>query len=229
MAILTDEQREELLEIASVNDGNCDRCGRVINIYKYRINEGMANTLRKLAKVANNRKENKVNFDDIAGAYSQKTQRTKMRLHGLIAKYKENGVHVASTWLITKKGWDFLAGKDIPAVVIVFDNQVIGHEGGTTNIKSLVKESIIEREPISTNEAKVYHDVRPPQKSMKVPAQYKGHALTLEDYKLGVGYVLEIEKLEVGKPVKIIAPLMRVYSDIAAFQKVWKILKEGEI
>lgn len=49
----------------------------------------------------------------------------------------------------------------------------------------------------------------------------KGYSST-EDYQPNRQYELVLEKLQIGKPVKILAPHIREYRDYAAFQKDWK-------
>lgn len=221
------EDIQKLVDIADKNNGHCDRCNRVIKIYKYKISAGHARTLKAMAQHLTNTGKKTVNFNDLDNdiRYSAATQRTKMRLHGLIAKYKENGVHVASQWVITTKGFKFLAGQDIPEKVIVFDNQVLGHEGGFTNIKRLTgEEGVYEETPITTAEAEVYNDVRTPRKNTKYHAQFKGK--TVPRFDVDKVYEIEIERLEIGRPIQLVTPFKATYKDIAEFYKYWKILKE---
>jgi len=53
----------------------------------------------------------------------------KLRYHALIAKAKdENKQNIKGTWLITKRGWAFLAHRElIPSSVWVKDNKVVEH------------------------------------------------------------------------------------------------------
>src|SRR5688572_14977308 len=98
---MTDLSVARLQEVAKQNDGHCDRCGRVIKIYKYRMNAGMAATLRAMAHVVRESGDTVIDFNKVKVPYSQATQRTKMRLHGIIAKHKIDGKQVESKWVIT--------------------------------------------------------------------------------------------------------------------------------
>lgn len=221
------EDIQKLVEIADKNNGHCDRCNRVIKIYTYKVNAGHASTLKAMADHVKNNGDPTINFNDLDNdiRYSAATQRTKMRLHGLIAKYKEDGVHVASKWVITTKGYNFLKGDDIPEKVIVFDNQVLGHGSDMTNIKRLSGDSLTyEETPITTAEAEVYNDIRTPRKNTKYHAQFKGK--TVPRFDVDKVYEIEIERLQVGSPIQLVAPFKATYKDIAEFYKYWKILKE---
>jgi len=222
---LTQGQIDSLVKLADHNDGKCDRCGRNIKIYTYSINAGHAKTLRAMADRTKETGNRAVNLNDLNIAYSAHTQQTKLRLHGLIAKYKENGSHKASHWVITTKGWSFLAGKPVESKVIVFDNQVLGHTGGLTTIKRITHDDVVYEDlAISTNEAEVYKDVRNTRKNVKYMAQYKGGNTSGIDK--DTVYEIEIDGLRTGHPIIITHPINYTYRDISAFQQAWKVLKE---
>lgn len=218
------ESINELQTVAEQNHGRCDRCHQVIAIYRYKVNKQMATVLRKMRAEIDANGENKINFDSLDIPYRLASQRSKMRLHGLIAKYKENGVHVSNTWLITKKGGDFLRGEAIAEKVIVFDNKVIGHEGELVDIHRLMDEVAYESEAVTTPEAEVYSQTREGFLGGGVLAEYRGSGLGTF-YKPGEQYTLEMGKLIVGEPVQILAPHTQQYPDIARFQKEWKIIR----
>ena len=218
------EQIQELQTIAEQHDGHCDRCGQLIQIYRYRVNQQMAIVLRKMRAEIEKTNENKINFDSLDIPYRLSSQRSKMRLHGLIAKYKEGGVHVANTWLITKKGGDFLRGEPIVEKVVVFNNKVIGHEGEMIDIYRLMNEVAYEKEAVTTPEAGVLEQTREGVLGSKLLAEYRGSGFA-SLYQPGQQYELEIDKLVVGEPVKITAPHSYEYPDIARFQKEWLIIK----
>lgn len=231
---MTEPDIATLEKVAELNNGHCDRCGQTIKIYRTKPNIHHARMLRRMADVVERQRlelldfteANKVNFDDIEGSFTEKSQRTKMRHHGFIAKVRdEKGAHVANTWLITSKGFDFLEGKPVPATVVVYDNQVLGHEGGTITIGQVLGEpSEYESEKISTAEAEVYGNAREPKK-VSVAAEYKGRMYQF--LKQGSTYHITTGKLQVGKPLEVFIDGMDrhlMYNDIATFQREWKVL-----
>lgn len=51
---------------------------------------------------------------------------TKLRFFGLVAKYKENGVHKDGKWVITRNGWAFLRGElAVPRHIYTFRNKIV--------------------------------------------------------------------------------------------------------
>lgn len=224
-----EQEVRELEEAAAVNNGRCDRCGRVIKIYRYKLNATMANFLRRMAEEVKTTDNNDVDIAAIGLTYSQRSQVSKLRLHGLIARVKgENGKQVPGHWLITKKGWDWVSrGVAIASKVVVFENQVLGHDEETITIQEALGEPGLPQEtPISEPEAQTYSQVRGPLLNHAFMAVYQGQrAGRLEP---GEQYEIEIEKLQVGKPVVMARPETRTYRDIAAFQKDWKITRKAE-
>lgn len=228
----TPEEIQELERVAEVNDGHCDRCKRVIKIYRYKANRTMALTMRQLYKAyKDSGGVNDIDVRDIQLVYGQRSQLSKVRLHGLIARVKDGeGNVIQSHWLITKKGFAWLDGEAIPTKVVNFGNQVLGHEGGTITIHEALGEAptepLYEGEAISTKEAGTYRNVREPQRFMDVNAEYKGYGSG--ELKTGKVYTLRINRLQVGKPVyvtvkEILQTQPLEYKDIAAFQRTWKV------
>lgn len=224
------ERKVELEKIAAANDGHCDRCGQTIKFYRYKVSHSHCNFLRAMADRVRDTGINDVDIGDINIAYSVRSQVTKMRQHGLIARVKGNtGAQIARRWLITKKGWDFLTGKPIPDYVIVFNNQVLGHDGEGVTIHQVLGEKfdpntpVYEESPVTPKEAVVYNDVRK-AKSYETNAIYRGRSWPMNEYAFGGEYKLQINKLQIGKPVIITEPYTREYKDIAAFKRDWKVI-----
>lgn len=223
------EQVLALEQEAQAHDGNCSHCGNKISIYRHRPNTHHAKLLKAMADHVKETGINKINFDALAGAFSIKSQRTKMRQHGLIAKYKEDGKHVPNTWLITTKGYDFLRGRPIPAIVIVYDNQVIGHGDDTITINDLLDApDQFEASSITEPEAKAYRDIHDQPKK-----RIKHTALCRNAYISGVSSGdtcdIEIERMQVGRPIKMYLTVAGeqkelTYKDVAAFQRAWQII-----
>lgn len=127
------------------NKGVCKCCGRKIVLYKYKITPGMVYLLKNFAHITRRQvSEGKsdprsVDANDIDRPFSIRAQVTKLRVHGLVAKVKnEKGVQVPRMWVVTKKGWKFLAGKPVQARVTVYNNVVIGHSGGLCVIDQIL-------------------------------------------------------------------------------------------
>lgn len=214
-------QAQALEKEAQKNDGHCTHCGQTIKIYRYGISTSMVHVLKAMAK-ATQHPGQAIDADELDLKHSERTQLTKMRFHGLIAKVKKDGHQVPRNWVITTKGWQFLGNKPVPAKVIIYENQVLGHDGGETTIKRIAGlASDFEQQPISEPEARAYANVREPVRHQKLTCEYVGMATSTR--KKGDIVELEIERLQTGKPIKIVAPFVGSYRDIAAFARDWKV------
>lgn len=217
--MLTDNQIAEVKEFIEQGKGKCDRCHQTIKIYRYKVNQQIATVLRKMREVVELQGENSVNFDKLNLPYRLSSQRTKMRLHGLIAKVKDaTGSQVANTWLITKKGGDFLRGQPIQETVVVYNNQGLGHEGGNVTIHQVMGEPDFEQEAIAPVEAETYGDARRSKTELKLRAIYK-HTGEESD--------ITIKRMVLGQPIELLSPRHRIYRDIALFQRDWRIIGKG--
>lgn len=221
---LTLEQIQELVKLAEANNGHCDKCHRVLNLYRYNANKVMAGILRTMAS-ATHEGGRAIDVDKLGLRHSERTQLTKMRFHGLVAKVKENGVQVPRHWIITNKGWKWLKGEPIQQKVIVYNNAVLGHKGELITIKRAMGETDFESQPISTTEAGVYGQAREGIRGLPVTAVYQG--MTAGKLVKGQTYELVIARLKVGQAVKIVDPFEHEYRDIAQFSKQWKVIKKG--
>lgn len=229
MSYFNEEEVKDLLIIADANDGHCDRCKRVLKIYKYTANAAMAKLLRAMATSQYSTGSMEINLTTLGLPYAVASQQTKTRLHGLIVQVKnDDGTRKASTWRITRKGFEWLRGEEIPERVIVFDNQVIGHEGSGITIHQISPEVKHQEEEISQPEAEVYHNVRQPMKNLSFKAKYRGQGyFNAKILKAGQLYPIEVSKMQMGKPVEVhVEATILEYKDIAAFQKAWQIIKE---
>lgn len=127
------------------NDGVCKCCGQNIKVYKYKITPAMVYLLKDLARITRRQASEgssnprSVDVNDVDRPFSVLTQMAKLRLHGLVAKVKnEKGAHIPRTWVVTKKGWRFLSGKPVEAKVTVYNNTVLGHSGGLCVIDQIM-------------------------------------------------------------------------------------------
>lgn len=232
--MITIEEKDQLLKIANANDGHCDRCHQTIKFYQYRINRVHAQFLKTMADAVRDTGVNDVDISTLSLPYSMRSQNSKLRQHGLIARVKDaRGVQIPNRWLITHKGYDFLNGKPVPSKVVVYNNQVLGHDGGLTTIVTVLggatkNEPVYNEQPVSPPEARTYDDVRKPKRKMSVNAEWRGYSFGQKKLVRGQTYELLIDKLQVGKPilgqVEEVGILLD-YKDIAAFQRDWKISK----
>lgn len=242
----TQAEVEQLLKDAAENEGFCSHCWRTIAVYRYNANKAMATILKRMAEATHERGKTAIDVDTLGLAHSQRTQLTKMRFHGLVAKVKDkDGQQIARHWVVTNKGWEWLKGEPIAKTVVVFDNQLLGHEGGTITIvealglKPASKELLYDKTAITEAEAQTYRDVRTPQKAMEVQAIFKGHDYTTGGLKPNQKYTLLIDKLQVGKAVNVTKVSYtdfkgvtiedtkpRMYPDIASFMKNWQVVKQ---
>lgn len=207
---------------AETNNGHCSHCHQTIKIYSYGVSRSMISVLRAMAASTTKDTGRAIDVDKLSLKHSERTQLTKMRFHGLVAKVKDkNDVQIARNWLITRKGWQFLAGEPIQSKVLVYNNQVLGHDGDTIVIERVDGEADdFTADNITEPEARVYHDVRTPQRNTTMKAIYLGMSagLLMKD----ATYNLTIERLQIGKPVKLLKPVTATYNDIAAFGRSWK-------
>lgn len=216
-------QAQALEKDAQKNDGHCSSCGQTIKIYRYGISNSMVRVLKAMAR-ASDYPGKPIDADKLELKHSERTQLTKMRFHALVAKVKEDGHQVPRQWVITTKGWQFLGNKPVPAKVLVYENQVLGHDGGETSIRRVSGiAGDYEQEPISEPEAKAYSDVRTPRRHTTVTAIYTGRHAGLS--KTGMAIELLVDRLQVGQPVNIEVPGGQTieYKDIAAFKRDWKV------
>jgi hypothetical protein len=219
------EQAQQLVKEAEKNNGHCGNCGQTIKIYRYGISNSMVRVLKAMAK-AGTYAGQAIDADKLDLKHSERTQLTKMRFHGLIAKVKRDGRQVPRQWVITTKGWQFLGNKPVMAKVLVYENQVLGHDGGETTIRRIAGlAGDYEEQAITEPEAKAYSDVRTPQKHLSMRAYYIGHTRPNLG-KTGIALDLELDRLQIGHPIKL--TVMETndtleYKDIAAFKRDWRV------
>lgn len=218
---------ESVEVLIKANDGICSNCHQTIAIDRYNVNQQMGLVLATMADRVRLTSSNAVNFDDIDLPYKLASQRSKMRLHGLIAKVKRaDGTHVKNTWLITRKGWNWLGGAPIDKTVVAYNNQVLGHEGALVTLKQVTGDVTLERQPIEESEAAVLQDVRTESRSQTMQAQFRGFPAGYGNrVQSGATYDIEIDHMVVGKPIKMIKPVQHDYRDIAAFLRDWRIVE----
>lgn len=75
-------------------------------------------------------------------------------------------------------------------------------------------------------EAKLLQLPTPPR-TTAFELRYKGRTYNPKGYQHGQVYELTVGKLEIGKPVKLLAPYPRTYLNPAAFNKDWAVVNEA--
>lgn len=228
MADMTLDRATTLEKEAAANDGHCTHCEQTLKIYRYGISDSMVRVLRAMAKATEPNTGRSIDVDKLNLKHSERTQLTKMRFHGLVAKVKEDGHQIPRHWLITRKGWQFLGKEPVPAKVVVYNNQVLGHDGGTITIDRIAGGAgEYEETPISEAESRTYAHVREPQWGRLQQAKYLG--ISSGELQQGSVYDMKMDRLQVGKPIKIVVklksePRVMDYHDIAAFARSWEVV-----
>lgn len=116
----------------------CANCGESMAIYTYTISVLDAQLLCEIAKVVTKRMQekgmsfteaNKVHLQSEIKNYTLASRQTIASKLGLVAKVrnKQQGHDRKAGWCITKRGYEFLAGKPVPKQVKVFHNEILGH------------------------------------------------------------------------------------------------------
>ncbi len=97
--------------------------------YKYGLDDLNVSTLLKLWTHVIETGENRIDVNQVNLTLAERLRITQLRFHALVAKVRnDKGNHVRRTWLITKRGGDFLKGKiDVPRFVFTLNNEVVGH------------------------------------------------------------------------------------------------------
>jgi hypothetical protein len=120
---LSKEKIDEIIKVASENDGHCDRCLRVIQVYKYGISTMMAGIMKKMAAATRETGKRDIDMETLGLTHNERSQLSKMRQHGIIVQTKEDGHKKARHWLITTKGWQFSTWRGYTCKGSSFDNQ----------------------------------------------------------------------------------------------------------
>lgn len=218
------EQAKSLETEAREHDGICTHCYQSIKIYRYSISTSMVYVLKAIAK-ASRMGGDIIDVGKLDLNHNERSQLTKLRLHGLIAKVKKDKHHIPRHWVVTTKGWQFIGGDDVPAKVVIYNNQVLGHDGGTTNIKRVGGLSgDFEKQGITEAESRTYASIRKPEYNKVVQAEYLGY--TAGELVHGETYQLKMARLQIGKPLDVLIEKTgteQQFKDVAAFGKTWKV------
>lgn len=108
----------------------CPHCGQGIMRQKQSLSRTLVMILRKTAEAY----KPEVHLQkDLTLTKNEYANFQKLKYWGLVRKAEKSGF-----WLITKIGYDFLAGKIVlPKAQWTFNNTVVGQEGGLISIQDL--------------------------------------------------------------------------------------------
>lgn len=109
----------------------CPHCGQTMpKIYRNKLDDLCVSLLLKIWQGVVEFGQNKVNLKDLNLTYGERSKITQLRTHALVAKAKnEHGSHIPATWIITRRGSDFLHGRiAVPMYVWTQNNHVIPRE-----------------------------------------------------------------------------------------------------
>lgn len=136
-------------ELPQLKDrGTCVNCGASMAQYIFHFDILDAVLLLKMSQSVESKMKqglpfniaNRVKVQDLDTGYAVKSRTTQASKLGLIAKYrKDNGRQESGMWLITKRGWEALQGKPVPAKVLVWRNKIAERFPETTTIPDIFK------------------------------------------------------------------------------------------
>lgn len=98
------------------------------NIFTHNLTPGLVDTLRQFGLAVRNKGRYKIHIrNDMTLGITENNNFQKLKHWGLVAKYKENGVHIAGYWVLTRRGAAFLRNEiDMPKKVTTQSNHKIG-------------------------------------------------------------------------------------------------------
>lgn len=118
----------------------CPHCGAKTIAYWHRITPGLVHTLVKVYEKVCEKNENLVHKDELDLDHSEYGNFQKLRFHALIAKYRVDGIWQRGTWVVTKRGAQFLKNQlAIPKSVKTFRNKVVAHSDETVDVGRVMK------------------------------------------------------------------------------------------
>lgn len=92
-----------------VGDQRCRCCGASLIMPTHSLTKGLVGILLACAYVARKNGGYIIDTRDVDLSYSQLCNLQKLRYFGLMVMLTEDGKHVPRHWVITTRGWEFLA------------------------------------------------------------------------------------------------------------------------
>lgn len=90
-------------------DKVCRCCGASLVMPTHSLTRGLVDILLACAYVARQQNSYVIDTRDVELTYSQLCNLQKLRYFGLMVMLEKDGVHVPRHWVITTRGWQFLA------------------------------------------------------------------------------------------------------------------------
>lgn len=121
-------------------ENNCPHCGASMKRWWHTLTPVLVECLIDIRAKVVEKNENKVHLQkDLFLTKNEYNNFQKLRYHALVAKYKENGVHVPGYWLVTKRGADFLNGViKVPMKVASYRNRVVAKSEDLVSITDII-------------------------------------------------------------------------------------------
>lgn len=109
----------------------------------HKVTPGIARALIKLNKAVNLQGKNDIDIyhlpPDLTFTHNELTNWTKLRFNALVAKIRIDGKVKRGRWCITRKGYQFLHGKEIPSETQSFRNKVSAHTDTMVTIRDVLR------------------------------------------------------------------------------------------
>ena len=121
-------------------ENKCPNCGAAMKQYWQRLTPGLVGVLVKFRTAVIRKGVNKLHVPrDLDLSKTEYNNFQKLRYHGLVAKFRVNGIHDQGYWLLTRRGASFLKGDiQIPSKVKTYRNRVIDHAGELVTVKDVL-------------------------------------------------------------------------------------------
>lgn len=121
----------------------CANCGASMKEYVFTFDSLGAILLLRMGAVVRDRlqngmdftKANQVRIPELDASHAVKCRTTQASKLGLIAQLRgKNKRRVPGTWVVTRRGWDALAGKSVPKMVKVWRKHIEEHYDDVTTL-----------------------------------------------------------------------------------------------
>jgi hypothetical protein len=120
---------------------HCPYCNAAIKKYWHRLTPLLVNTLVKFRSAVVRKNRNQIHVpDELELNTTEYNNFQKLRFHGLVAKFKEDGERKSGFWLLTKRGALFLKGElAVPIRVQTFRNEVVDHDEHKVYVSDVIQ------------------------------------------------------------------------------------------
>lgn len=117
----------------------CPTCHGHSNMTWHRLTPGLVQALVKVRKAVIKNEYNCVKLAEIGLSTTERMNFSKLRQHGLVAKYRLDGEVKRGYWVLTNRGASFLRGElAVPARVQTLNNHVVDHERDEVTITDVL-------------------------------------------------------------------------------------------